>query len=286
VSRAVSDTAGARLVFGLLGVDAAAIVVTYSRLPPRELYHVSGSSLEGGLSRALVFLDFPVALIAIGVVGALAPRLRRSLAPVAVLAVVLCAAVFWPGVVDQTDLDARPVNAVAAAGVALALALSLTMRPTHIPVRGSDAYRLWFAAALVLFIPPWVAADLGFFLDGVPLLGRIYRTGGGVAVHHGHHHGLDGFLLVVSALFLSRGLPVARPFLLRAGLALYLALMAVYGVGNIANDFWTEQVVKRGWTPWRIPNVLEPRASWAWLAITALSLAVWGAYLTSVRARR
>ena len=30
----------------------------------------------------------------------------------AIASVVLCAAVFWPGVVNQDDLDARPVNAI------------------------------------------------------------------------------------------------------------------------------------------------------------------------------
>ena len=34
--------------------------------------------------------------------------------------------------------------------------------------------------------------------------------------------------------------------------------MAVYGIANIANDAWFEQVVKRGWTDWAIPNVLRP----------------------------
>ena len=40
--------------------------------------------------------------------------------------------------------------------------------------------------------------------------------------------------------------------------------MAAYGVGNIANDFWIEQVWKRGWTTWQIPNVLEPKVTVAW----------------------
>ncbi len=43
----------------------------------------------------------------------------------ALLGIVLCAAVFWPGIVDQGKLDARPQNAVAAIGVALAFALTV-----------------------------------------------------------------------------------------------------------------------------------------------------------------
>ena len=41
----------------------------------------------------------------------------------------------------------------------------------------------------------------------------------------------------------------------------YLALMACYGAGNLANDLWIEQVFKRGWSTWQIPNVLEPTSS-------------------------
>jgi len=38
-------------------VVAAEIVVTYARLPARELYHISGSGVGGGFGRALVFAD-------------------------------------------------------------------------------------------------------------------------------------------------------------------------------------------------------------------------------------
>ena len=43
--------------------------------------------------------------------------------------------------------------------------------------------------------------------------------------------------------------------------------MAAYGIANAANDFWFEQIVKRGWTRWTIPNVLYPKASIAWALI-------------------
>jgi hypothetical protein len=78
-------------------------------------------------------------------------------------------------------------------------------------------------------------------------------------VHLGEHHGLEGYLLVVTALLLSRQLPrMRRPI----PLAAYLSLMIAYGVGNMANDAWYEQVVKRGWIDWRIPSVLEPSLTW------------------------
>ena len=210
---------------------------------------------------------------------------------VAVLAVVLCAVVFWPGVVDQGDLDARPVNALAAFGVGLAFVLTVAgRRQAAAPRPPGDMLRLMLVLCTLIAAPPWIGAELGFYLDGVPLLGWLYRTGApphGVhvaapalaSVHHGHHHGMDGALLVCSALLLSRLLPTTRGAW-RAVVAGYLSLMLAYGAGNIANDFWLEQVVKRGWTTWAIPNVLQPQVAWVWGVIVALALLVWLAVMT------
>src|ERR687886_389220 len=115
---------GVTVLWAMLGLVAAEIVVTYSRIPSEKLYAVSGSGLGAGFGRALVFLNFPVALAALPVVALSAERLRRTWLPAAVAAAGLCSVVFWPGVVDQYDLDARPVNALPAVGVALAVVLS------------------------------------------------------------------------------------------------------------------------------------------------------------------
>src|SRR5262245_54895629 len=105
---------------------AVAILVTYARSPVSELYHVTGTGFWAGASRALVFLNFSTALVAIAVLLVLLDRLETRLeAGFALLAIVLCAAVFWPGVVKQSNLDAHPSNAVSAVGVALALALTV-----------------------------------------------------------------------------------------------------------------------------------------------------------------
>lgn len=92
-------------------------MVTYSRLPPELLYNVDeAGDLAGGLSRALVLLDYPIALAAIGVAVVVGgPR------PLVWGAVALCAVTALPGVVDQDDLDARWVNAIPALGVGLAV---------------------------------------------------------------------------------------------------------------------------------------------------------------------
>jgi hypothetical protein len=258
------------LVWALLLLDAAAVLVTYSRLPASELYHVSGSGLEGGRSRVLVDSNFPAALIAIAIPLVLLDRLRR-LRVLAIAGIVLCLQVFWPGVVDEGNLDARPVNAIAGVGVLVALALSARLALAGwSPSRRGDLLRVVVAVGAVLVSLPWLAAELGLFLDRVPLLGWLFETGryrargAEVAVHHGHHHGLDGLLLVLSALLLSRIGPSVRARWLRVVLGVYLALMTAYGLGNMANDFWTEQIWKRGWTDWQFPDLLQPAVSVGW----------------------
>src|SRR5205823_2229943 len=112
--------------------DAVAMFITYARVPARELYHVSGSGLEGGASRVLVFSNYSTALVAIAVLAVVADRLPGRIAQgMAVVTLVLCAAVFWPGVVDQANLDAKPVNEIAAIGVLVALALTVAMLRQH-----------------------------------------------------------------------------------------------------------------------------------------------------------
>jgi hypothetical protein len=274
-------------VWLLFVVVAAEILATYSRLPARELYHVSGSGLSGGASRVLVFSDFPTALVAIAVLALVADRLSsRVVTAAALVAVVLCAAVFWPGVVDEADLDAKPVNVLAALGVLVAVALTavaLRQRAAWSGRRAGDRLRLAAPAGALFIGLPWMAAELGFFLTGVPGLDRLFQTGQYLpppsppAVHHGHHHGMDGVLLLLSAGLLSRVVPSVRRPWVRVATGVYLALMAVYGIGNIANDAWIEQVVKRGWTTWEIPSVLRPSLTIAWGVIVLGAAALYAA---------
>jgi hypothetical protein len=142
-------------------------------------------------------------------------------------------------------------------------------------VRG-DGLRLALGALFIVLASPWIAAELGFYLDGVPLLGRIFQTGKLVsfhnaphpAVHHGVHHGLEGLLLILTALLLSR-LPASR------SARTFLALVLAFGAGNIANDAWLEQVVERGWSSYPIPSVLGFTANWLWLCVLLTALAIW-----------
>ncbi|HEV8179464.1 MAG TPA: hypothetical protein VGP54_04075 [Gaiellaceae bacterium] len=264
-------------VLALVLLDGVAVTATYSRFPAAELYNVHHSGLAAGFGRELVALNFPFALIGIALVGLVWPRLHGWLRVAGVVAIALCAVVYFA--VDQSNLDAKPLNAVPALGLGLAVALVLTVGVRSAPrsVRG-DRLRIALAALLVFFAAPLIAAELGFFLDGVPVLGWFFETaklasqpGDPVlhhAVHHGQHHGWEATMLALTALAFSR---LPRPRVLDA----YLALMLAYGVGNLVNDDWLEQVVKRGWTNREVPSVLVPTANWGWAAVLAGAAAVW-----------
>jgi hypothetical protein len=264
-----------RAVWALLAAEAVAVVVTYSRLPAAELYNVHASGLRGGLSRLVVELNFPDALIALAILGVLAPLLAPALRWIAAAAAVLCAYAVLPGVVQQSNLDAKWENAIPAAGVSLALALTFLVRkppPPSVP-RG-DRARLVVGAVLIVLAAPWIAALLGFYLDGTPVLGRVFQTGKMAsfhdplhhAVHHGVHHGLQGLLFALTALILSR---------VPNRVSLYLALLFAFGAANMLNDGWLEQVVERGWSSHPVPSVLGFSVNWLWGATLLLAAAVW-----------
>ena len=200
-------------------------------------------------------------------------RLRDRLAIVAgVRAAVLCAIVVWPGVVEQGDLDAKPVNALAAVGILIALGLT----QSALCARRRRRRRGPSAAAGTLLGPCWpsilVLARLPWFAGRARLLpGRRARSRAPLfmsgeprpepghpdltAVHLGHHHGLDGTLLaLVGARALAgRSYASVRAFL-RGAFGFYVALMLVYGLANALQDFWLEQLVKRGTTSLEIPT--------------------------------
>ena len=262
--------------WALWALVVLAIVVTYSRLEPADLYHVSRGGIEGGLSRALVELNFPIALVAVALVlvalGSLPARAWWAGGP----AIALCAVTAWPGVVDQDDLDARWVNTVPALGVAIALALTVAAtRRAGIGVAARlhlDVVRLALAVVVLLLSIPWIAALLGVYLpEGVFIMERPGLEPDGTtiaAVHLGQHHGFMGSLILASALLLSRPRLSGRP-----GTAtwLYVSLAFAYGGVNMAQDSWNEQLVKRGWVDWRIPSALQPDLAPIWLVVLALA---------------
>jgi hypothetical protein len=273
-------------VWVLFGLTALFIVVTYARLPAADTYNVSEEGLAGGLGRALVLLNFPVGLIAIALAAFAADRIgTRAAFAVAAAVVPLCLVVAVPGVVEADDVDAKWVNAVPALGVALALGLTAyALRSGGLgpPTRRAPGDRLRAVVALVAFAAaiPWLAAELGFYLG----LGGLFMSDEIVpevdhptlrAVHLGHHHGTAAFILLLTALLLSRQLARIRSRRLQVALTAYLALMTTYGIANMLDDFWLEQVVKRGASDYVFPGMLQPRPGVPWLLILAGAAAVY-----------
>lgn len=277
------------IVWILFGVVAVVIWITYWRLSAEDVYNVSGQGFLAGAGRVLVFLNFPTALVAIALLAVLADRLRGRFAVVAGLAAALCAVVVWPGVVEQSDLDAKPVNAIPALGVLLALLLTgMALGRGGLGASrgfsgGWDVARAVLAVVLVLASIPWLFAEAGVYVGHVPGLGQLFMSNEILpepghpdlrAVHLGHHHGFDGSLLALSALALSRVVGQIRPPFLRNAFGFYIALMLVYGLANALQDFWLEQLVKRGTTSLEIPTLTVPKASWAWGAILLAALLI------------
>ena len=282
--RRVGGTQGEALaVWAMWTVVLATILVTYWRLEPDtadatdDLYHVSGNGIVGGLSRVLVELNFPVALVAILVVLLALDALSSAAWALAGPAIALCAVVAWPGVVDQDDLDARLVNTIPALGVGLALGLTVAAgRRAGWSVAGRlplDPVRLGIAVVVLVLSIPWIAAELGVFLpDGVFIMRRVAPDTDGLpiaAVHLGHHHGFDGALVALSALLLSRP-RLRRGTTARVTVAV-TALALAYGIVNCVQDAWNEQLVKRGTLDWKIPGAILPSLSWIWLVILVLA---------------
>jgi hypothetical protein len=256
-------------VWGLYGLELAATLVTYARLDPDALYNVDmAGDLAGGLSRALTVVNYPLALGAIALAAlARGPRLATW------TAIALCALVAVPGVLDQDDLDARPVNALPALGVALALLLTLAaLRRDGIrfaeEARG-DRLRVALGAVLLVLALPWLTAEWGIHFPGDVFLGEeaAARDPAVAAVHLGFHHGYGGVLLAATALVLSR-VPAGR------GVRAYLSLMLAYGLANALQDAWNEQLWKREWVDAHLPDVIRPGLSLGWLAIVVAAAAV------------
>jgi hypothetical protein len=284
------------VVWVLFGLATVAVFETYWRLPPAELWKVTNSGFVGGAGRAFVFVSFSAALAALAVLPIVADRLDDRRADIAaIVAFVLCATVAIPGVQTPSDLDPKWSNTVAVLGIVLAVGLTAWAaargRAELVETtRAGDRARLVLGGVTLFFAAPYIAAELGFFLDGVPLLGWIFQTGAltpepgagylHATVHHGHHHGLDGFLLVATALLLSRLLGGIRRPWARTLVAAILSLMLVYGLANMVNDLWIEQVVKRGWTSWQVPDVLVPAASLAWAAMLVAAALCYAAFFS------
>ena len=265
-------------VGALLGGILVATFVTAARIPVADLYNVSLGGVRGGLGRALVELNFPDALVAVPVALVAVDVLRtRWAAVLAAVAIVACLVVAAPGVIDQQDLDAKAVNAIPALGVALVVVLAAAALPRLTTVRprlGGDVLRLVLAAAIAVAAIPYWFAELGFYAPD-PIRADEPTPGEDIAsVHLGSHEGMDGALVALSVLALSRLTPWFAGRRLAALTSTLLALLLAWGVANLIQDGWHEQVVKRGWTEHMYGSVTRPELSVPWALIILAGVAI------------
>lgn len=264
-------TRPALVAWALIALFGLLTFVTYARLPAEETYNVSREGMAAGASRTLVFLNFPGAFVAIGVLLVCLERLRGRAAWLAGAGIVLCAVAAWPGVLDQDDLDARWINAVPALGVAVAAVVTvLAVRSGGAGARDTlsrERARVAAALALGLIAVPWLFAEAGFYAPDPIYADEVPPGESERAVHLGGHHGTYGVILAVSALALSRS---ARG----AAASVYLAFLLAYGCAIAAEDFWHEQIDKRGAVDWTFPSLLEPELEWGWLALVVAGVAI------------
>jgi hypothetical protein len=145
------------------------------------------------------------------------------------------------------------------------------------PFHPADWARAAAAVVILCAATPWIWAELGFYVSDAPGLGSIFLAeqvkpslGGEPslhAVHLGHHHGMDGTLLALSALVFSR-VPARMPRRAEGtALAAYVSLMLAYGLANALQDDWNEQLVKRGTIDLKLPSMIRPDLSPAWAGI-------------------
>jgi hypothetical protein len=260
-------------VWALIALE---VLVTYSWVDPSETYNVSRDGIVGGLSRALTLVNFPIGLVAVALtlvaVAALPGRAWWAAAP----AIALCATI--PFFNDQADLDAHWGNAIPAIGVAIAVVLTAAaarrVGSAFASRRPWDRARVVAGVVVLLLSLPWLTANLGFHFPGDIFMGEELGREDGTpiaAVHLGHHHGLDGSVLVLSALLLSRvAITSSR---LRIVTFAYLGTMLAYGTVNFVQDDWNEQLLKRGWTDASIPSAILPSATPIWLVVAVVAVA-------------
>ena len=259
-----------RAIWAIFALPLAATAVTYWRLPAGSTYHFDDSGPVGAASRAVSYLNFPVAVAALALLWALCRG------PAALVAAGLCLVAFVPGVVTTDDLTASWANLPAVIGVGAALWLTLAAPPGR-PAPLGRARRL-LLAALVVWSLPWLFAMVGVYADSVAggLIRASQPTPGQpqlASVHHGLHEGLFGAQLAAAALLVS----LVR---MRRGLSLYVSLMLCYGLAVTVQDGWNEQVVKRGWSATQTPDVLEPAASLAWAGLLVAAVIVHAAWFS------
>lgn len=270
-------------------VVGASIAITESRLlaPDR-----AASAWAVRHRSILMFLRHPWLPAMVPLSGLAVARLHDARASYGIVALAGGTSVLSVTMLSRRLSPVQPVDRLAAmlvgcgSGVILRAACQFGVSVVPYPLPG-DALRLALGGVVVAAATPWILADLGVYVGDIPGLRTIFLSRhspldpGFDAVHLGHHHGMDGALLTLTALLASRqlfALPAGPP---REMLSLATSGLLIYGLSRWGEDLWNEQVVKRGWTRRKLPIVVRqgrPEGRRVWLGLCAIAVtghAIW-----------
>jgi len=282
--------AGELVTIGLgYAVVAASIAVTESRLA------ASGRAAPVwpvGHRSVMRFLGHPWLPAMAPLAGISVARLHDARAPYGVSALAGGTSAWSLAMLTTGISPVQPIDRLAAVlvgsgtGVIVSAARRFGVDFAPYPLPG-DAFRLVLGGVVVTGAMPWILADLGVYAGDIPGLRTVFLSRdspldpGFAAVHLGHHHGMDGTLLTLTALLASRQLFALPAGLPREMLSLATSSLLIYGLSRWGEDLWNEQVVKRGWTQRKLPIVVRqgrPEGRRVWLGLCALAVvghAVW-----------
>jgi len=128
---------------------------------------------------------------------------------------------------------------------------------------GKSKYRMNNYTKVIIVITllismPWIFANSGMFVSDVPVLGNIYLAkqdfNGHSSVHLGSHHGYKGFtfFLLMILVFTTVKYLYNKKTKIVAGLV--CCYLLAWGFYNMFQDFFTEQIFKRGLVNFTFPN--------------------------------
>lgn len=257
-------------LWALYAGELVVILVAASRRPVVEEQREARLRADRAW-QTMSFVRHPLAVAAVPLGGLAAMRLGRerrgkaawrSATPVAMVVTLLTAR-------PKARRKRQDGVAIVASGV-VAWAALLTMAAVResgvggvAPWNRVDRLRLAVALGVGVLALPWILADGNVYVGDIPAFGRIFLSrqrvpagARGPAVHLGHHHGMDGALLVWTGLALSRQLEAVADERERSALSFGLAGLIAYGLARLIEDGWYEQIVKRGWTTARVPRLV------------------------------
>jgi len=120
---------------------------------------------------------------------------------------------------------------------------------------GKEIHTINIYAKAILIITfiiglPWILATTGIFVSDIPLIGNLFMGKqdykGYPSVHLGSHHGYTGFVIfsLMILVFTTAKYLYDKRLKIIAGIG--ASFLFVWGFYNMFQDFFTEQIVKRG----------------------------------------